>query len=151
MNSYGSFLWENRVLQWVSSQGIKISHDNTANQMLRYLADEVFSALGSEIDRDCLAAMFTYRQCQQVEPYSDRDAMCWLDVTSDVGKLYAIGVSVEALEYDFDYCVMLFLHELTHIAKGGEHGKVFHVYLDYLLSVYNSVTGSEMQNDYQGL
>lgn len=76
-------------------------------------------------------------------------------MTSDVGALFAIGISVEVLECDSaEYMVLCFLHELAHVLSSDlkvEHGAVYHAILDGLIERFNDETGFCVQNDYEGM
>lgn len=64
------------------------------------------------------------------------------------GTLYAVGISLEAIERGKEYTELLFLHELAHIFGGGEHSTEFHRELDRMIERFNKETGSRIVNDY---
>lgn len=137
-----------RVLRWVQSQGQEICHDTKENQQLSVLLDEL-RPIFPEIEQ--VHAWFTYRQANQPPPLSEHDGELWKDCTLDVGTLYAIGISLEALDAGHDYGVLVILHELTHVLlDGGEHDRHFHSVLNDLLDRYNRATGQSVKNDYFG-
>lgn len=137
-----------RVLRWVQSQGQEICHDTKENQQLSVLLDEL-RPIFPEIEQ--VHAWFTYRQANQPPPLSEHDGELWKDCTLDVGTLYAIGISLEALDAGHDYGVLVILHELTHVLlDGGEHNRHFHSVLNDLLDRYNRATGQSVKNDYFG-
>lgn len=116
----------------------------------------VFRALEDLIRSVPLTALYLYRQAEQPPglqtdsgtPMRDVDGIQWTDATLDRGKLYAIGISVEALERGQWYTQFLFLHELAHIFSGGEHTEEFHQCLDGLIEQVNKYTGGHIVNDY---
>ena len=77
------------------------------------------------------------------------------DITGTI--LHAVGLARCVLEYPADELTLVILHELAHIATGDYmrktalHGEEYQQYLDYLIMLYNSATGSSLQNDYFGL
>lgn len=97
-----------------------------------------------------LSAIYLYRQDEQAtERLRKSDAIIWKDVTLDgLGTLYAVGVSVGAIERGEEYTQFLFLHELAHIDGDGEHTPEFHRQLDRMIELFNQRTGSRIVNDY---
>lgn len=94
--------------------------------------------------RSGLRLLFLYEQDETQE----NDGVCWLDVTRDGhGVLYAIGLATWTLENP-PYFQLVFLHELAHIAVGGEHNAAFRAYLDSLIARFNEATGVQLVNDY---
>ena len=63
------------------------------------------------------------------------------------GVLYAIGLATWTLENP-PYFQLVFLHELAHVAVGGEHNAAFRAYLDSLIARFNEATGAQLVNDY---
>lgn len=145
-----------RVLRWIQREGVVMSWDPSAREKAaRYLLP-VFHAMEDVILSLPLVSVYLYRQADQPPglrtdsgaPMSSVDGIQWTDATPDRGKLYAIGVSVEAVDSGPDYLQFLFLHELTHIFSGGEHSPKFHRQLDALIAKFNRQTGSHIVNDY---
>jgi hypothetical protein len=75
------------------------------------------------------------------------DAICWMKET-DTGTIFAIGVSIDAMNLGADYCRFVFLHELAHLVAWEEHGGDFHERLGKMLDVYNREMGNNLSNDF---
>ena len=137
-----------RVLQWIQQQGAVFYPGKLERETAkRYLRDMpvVFPELVGE-----LSAIYLYRQGEQeTERLRKSDAIIWKDVTLDgFGTLYAIGVSLEAIERGKEYVQLLFLHELCHVRISGDHSTKFHRELDRMIDRFNQETGSHIVNDY---
>ena len=91
-----------------------------------------------------LRAVYLYRQSEQAN--SAYDGIMWRNVTTDDrGILYAVGLSVEAVEQGPQYLQRLFIHELAHIVAPcapGTHSTEFHVAYQKMLHQYGQATGS---------
>lgn len=131
-----------RVLRWIQRESVVMSRDPSAREKaVRYLLP-VFQALEDVIRPLPLVAVYAYRQADQPPslrtdsgaPMSSVDGIQWTDVTPDRSELYAIDLSVEAVDMGPDYLQFLFLHELTHIFSGGGHSPEFHRQLDALIA-----------------
>lgn len=137
------------VLRWVQSEGAIFCYDEHKSQRLKkYIAPVI--AVFPEI-AEGVSAIYVYKMSDQPGPLSTPDAINWIDVTADAGALYAIGISVEALDRDEAYTQLCFLHEYTHVLVGGKHSKEFHDCLDDLIERFNNCTGRHVANDYYGL
>lgn len=137
-----------RVLRWIERQGAVFYPGKLERETAkRYLRDVpvVFPELVGE-----LSAIYLYRQDEQAtERLRKSDAIIWKDVTLDgFGTLYAVGISLEAIERGEEYTQFLFLHELAHVISGGEHTPEFHRQLDRLIDQFNRRTGGHLSNDY---
>lgn len=145
-----------RVLHWIQETGIVVCWDPALRKTVAQYLLPIFQALRETIQPLSLVCIYLYRQADQ--PPNMRtddgifiryvDGIQWVDVTPDRGKLYAIGLSAEALDKGKDYVQFLFLHELAHILSGGKHSKEFHRCLDGLIERFNKYTGSHIVNDY---
>lgn len=148
-----------RVLRWIKRQGVVTCCDPTAQKQAKKILLPVFRVLEDTIRGVPLCTVYLYRQADQPTslritsgtPMQDADGLSWIDVTPDRGRLYAIGLSIESMGRGGEYFQLLFLHELTHIFCGGEHGPEFHACLDGFIARFNVVTGAGVKNDYQGL
>lgn len=130
-----------QILRWIRRQGVVFyfgkRERETAKTALRDMP-KVFPELVGK-----LSAIFLYRQSEQTK--STVDGVLWKDVTTNAGTLYAIGVSVEAIDRGEIYLQRLFIHELTHIivtCKPGTHSAEFYVVFQKLLQRYDTLTGS---------
>lgn len=137
-----------RVLRWVERQGVVFYPGKLERETAkRYLRDMpvVFPELVGE-----LSAIYLYRQDEQAtERLRRSDAIIWKDVTLDgFGTLYAVGISLEAIEQGKEYTELLFLHELAHVHVSGDHSTEFHRELDRMIERFNQETGSRIVNDY---
>lgn len=143
-----------KTLEWLDSLGIVRCGDPRQMDKLKTVLVEVFAALPDLlpqlVDRG-LDTFYTYRQQEQEGGDRLNDGVCWFDHQQDGGVLYAIGVSVEAMEKGADYTVLVILHEVVHILKGGEHNQEFHSTLNGLLQRFNAATGRLVVNDKYGL
>lgn len=133
-----------RVLRWIESQGVVFHYDRKARETAKaYLQDmpTVFPELVG-----MLSAIYLYRQSKQAD--GSMDGILWRDVTKDgSGILYAVGLSVEAVERGKEYTQFLFIHELTYILVPGEHVPPFHQIMAALLARFNSATGSSLEDE----
>lgn len=137
-----------RVLRWIERQGAVFYPGKLERETAkRYLRDMpvVFPELVGE-----LSAIYLYRQGEQeTERLRKSDAIIWKDVTLDgFGTLYAVGISLEAVERGSEYVKFVFLHELCHIRVSGVHSLAFHQQLDRMIERFNQETGSHIVNDY---
>lgn len=137
-----------RVLRWIETKGAVFYPGKLERETAkRYLRDVpvVFPELVGE-----LSAIYLYRQDEQAtERLRKSDAIIWKDVTLDgFGTLYAVGISLEAIERGKEYTELLFLHELCHIHVSGNHGPEFHNQLDSMIELFNQRTGSRIVNDH---
>lgn len=133
-----------RIRRWIEQQGVQIrdAAPEESEAVRRILMDmpRLFSDL---LYRSGLRLLYLYEQGNEQE----NDAVCWKDVTNYAGTLYAIGIARWAIAYP-TYFQLLFLHELAHIAGGGEHDKAFCDCLDRMIEKFNAATGSSIVNDY---
>ena len=160
--------WENmeqlradglRILRWIKRQGVVMCCDTTEQERAKEFLLPIFRVLEDTIRAVPLCAVYLYRQSDQPPtlrttsgtPMQGVDGIEWVDVTPDRGRLHAIGLSAEALSRGQEYSQMLFLHEFTHIFCGREHGPEFHACLDGFIARFNTTTGADIINDYQGL
>lgn len=145
-----------RVLRWIQGTGVVVCWDLALRKTVAQYLLPVFQTLRETIQPLSLVCIYLYQQADQPPNLrtdggalmKDVDGIQWVDVTPDRGKLYAVGLSVEALDKGKDYVQFLFLHELTHILSGGEHSEEFHQCLDGLIERFNRHTGSRIVNDY---
>lgn len=133
-----------RVLQWIESQGVIFHYDRKARETAKaYLRDmpTVFPELVG-----MLSAIYLYRQSKQAD--GSMDGILWRDVTKDgSGILYAVGLSVEAVERGKEYTQFLFIHELAHILAPGEHEQPFKQITAALLARFNSIMESALEDE----
>ncbi len=139
-----------RVLRWIEQQGVVFYPGKREREIAkRYLRDlpVVFPELVG-----LLSAIYLYRQSEQAtERLRKCDGIIWKDVTTDGnGTLYAVGLSVEAVEKGEAYVQFLFLHELAHIpapCAPDEHGPQFRREMARLLDRFNRATGSTLEDE----
>ena len=144
-----------RLRRWIESQG-QIFSDDPA---IAAAAEPVFCAIQKFFPDfwECVTLPFCYVVSEQPEDLR-ADGYCWVDVTSDAGTLYGIGLSREATEQGFGYAALVVLHELCHalcdiaeIDGCNDHNQQFHSILDGLIRRFNTQTGLKIENDYCGL
>lgn len=144
-----------RLRRWIESMGMVVSDDPA----IAAAAEPVFRAIQEVTPGfwECVTLAFCYIGAEQPEDLQG-DGYCWVDVTSDAGKLYAVALSYEATEKGFEYAVMVALHELCHAlcsiagtCEIYEHDQHFHSVLDGLIQRFNAKTGLQVKNDYYGL
>lgn len=139
-----------RVLRWIQSQGAVFCTDERERQRAKEVAAAVWSVFPEYLG--CVSALYVYRMDQQqCEDLKQADGITWTDVTQDIGTLYAIGLSVEALNVGTDYSVLVFLHELCHVLVDREHSLTFQIRLNELIRKFDQATGRKIENDYYGL
>lgn len=131
-----------RVLRWIESQGVVFytgkAERETAKRYLRHMP-RVFPEYISRLN-----AIYLYRMGEQED--KTHDAIIWNDVTSDIGTLYAVGISLEALARGEEYTQLVFTHELAHLDV-PKHGGSFRMNLSGLLGRYNRATGARLKNE----
>lgn len=144
-----------RLRRWIESQGQVFSDDPA----IAAAAEPVFCAIQKFFPDfwECVTLPFCYVVSEQPEDLR-ADGYCWVDVTSDAGVLYGIGLSYEATEKGFQYSALVVLHELAHVLCGiaeisgsNDHDQRFHSILDGLIERFNAKTGMKIKNDYFGL
>ncbi len=139
-----------RVLRWIEQQGVvfypgKLERE-TAKRYLRDMPGVFPELVGA------LSAIYLYRQSEQAtERLRKCDGIIWKDVTTDGnGTLYAVGISLEAVEQGKTYTQFLFIHELAHIlapCASDEHGPQFRREMARLLDRFNRATGSTLEDE----
>lgn len=135
---------QHRIRQWIMRQGEQIYYPTQAERkMIRKLLKDMPVLFPELLYRYGLRLLYLYNQ-QKDNP---NDAICWKDVTNYAGTLYAIGIARWAIAYP-TYFQLLFLHELAHVAVGGEHDKAFCDCLDRMIEKFNAATGASLVNDY---
>ena len=139
-----------RTLRWIETQGFILDDSNFEAKRKIGVVWEVVRCIFDGLYQDTVVAISTYRQAEQTDKYSGDDAMAWKNVTDDYGPVWAILVSVEAVEQGPAYIALLLLHELAHLFMDGEggHGTEFEDVLDLLIERYNACTGAQIVNDY---
>lgn len=144
-----------RLRRWIESEGLVLSDDPA----IAAAVEPVFLAVKKIFPDfwECITLQFCYVVAEQPEDLQ-ADGYCSIDVTSDAGALYGIGLSHEAAEQGFEYGVLVTLHELCHalcdiaeIDGCNDHNQQFHSILDGLIKRFNAKTGLKIENDYYGL
>lgn len=133
-----------RVLRWIESQGVVFYYGKPEREK----AKEYMRAMPAVFPElvGMLSAVYLYRQSEQAD--GSMDGILWRDVTRDGnGVLYAVGLSVEAVERGKEYTQFLFIHELAHILAPGEHEPPFQQIVAALLDRFNSETGSSLEGE----
>lgn len=129
----------------VQGEGIKICYDQKAREMLRIFLLPLVKVFHREITESRLSLIYLYRQSEQIEKFSKCDGQCNI---FDVPPLAAIGLSVEMMQGKWEYAVMVFIHELTHLKYLGTDERFF-PYMDELLKRFNDEMGTRITNDYK--
>lgn len=133
-------------MKWIKTKGVVVyKNEEAKKRMAEYIAPvgAVFPELAQK-----LSGVYVYKSAEQKGDAFGTDGISWRDETSDVGTLYAIGISTDALDAGPEYCAFVFLHELCHVATGSDHTVAFHEELDRMIRTYNQETGAELENDY---
>lgn len=111
-----------RMARWIETQGVVICREPEALDKLRRLLRCTGPFFWSELAESRVVLLYTYRQDEQGTPeLREQDGTAWRDVTSDLGNLHAIGLSVELLEDGIEAAIPIFIHELAHVVSQGDH------------------------------
>ena len=129
----------------VQGEGIKICYDQEAREMLRIFPLPLVKVFHCEITESRLSLIYLYRQSEQIEKFSKCDGQCNI---FDVPPVAAIGLSIEMMQGKWEYAVMVFIHELTHLKYLGTDERFF-PYMDELLKRFNDEMGTRIANDYK--
>lgn len=129
----------------VQGEGIKICYDQEAREMLRIFLLPLVKVFHCEITESRLSLIYLYRQSEQIEKFSKCDGQCNI---FDVPPVAAIGLSIEMMQGKWEYAVMVFIHELTHLKYLGTDERFF-PYMDELLKRFNDEMGTRITNDYK--
>ena len=129
----------------VQGEGIKICYDQEAREMLRIFLLPLVKVFHCEITESRLSLIYLYRQSEQIEKFSKCDGQCNI---FDVPPVAAIGLSIEMMQGEWEYAVMVFIHELTHLKYLGTDERFF-PYMDELLKRFNDEMGTRITNDYK--
>ena len=135
-----------QVMEWAKTQGAVICDDPKEQQrLMEYIVPvaAVFPDLVKQV-----SATYAYRMEEQRKKAAGADGMSWRDVTGQKGTLYAIGVSVEAMDSGMEYAQFVFMHELAHVVTGEGHTTAFHDKLNEMIDIYNEATGANIVNDF---
>lgn len=135
-----------QVIEWAKTQGAVVCNDPKERQrLLDYIVPvaAVFPDLVKQV-----SATYAYRMEEQRKKAAGADGMSWRDVTGQKGTLYAIGVSVEAMDSGMEYAQFVFMHELAHIVTDERHTTAFHDKLNEMIDTYNKATGANIVNDF---
>ena len=127
-------------------EGIVLCDDPAPMSRLEMLMERVQTAIPGNI-LDGLHTLFAFRESEQPENLQGNDGWFWW-FDSPYGLFYAIGLSVETLEGDEDYCILVLLHEIAHLRSGQGHNASFSGCLDKLIAQYNRASGAHIVNDY---
>lgn len=146
-----------RLRRWTQNEGFVICEDPEVLALARPVLVAIAETFPAYIP-ECVQDFYIYRCSEQPEGLQSMDGICWKDCTQDAGDLYAIGLSVEALEGGMEYSAMVVLHEMCHalcdiaeIGGSNDHDQRFHSILDGLIKRFNARTSSKVKNDYFGL
>ena len=135
-----------QVMEWAKSQGAVVCDDPKERQrLLDYIVPvaAVFPDLVKQVN-----ATYVYRMEEQKKKAAGADGMSWKDVAGQKGTLYAIGISVEALDSGPDYAAFVFMHELAHVVTSEGHTTVFQDKLNEMIDIYHKATGADIVNDF---
>lgn len=133
-----------KAYRFLAENGIQLCFDSDKMKLLKLLFTSIFFALREEIFTSNLSLVYLYRQSEQSDKFAGEDGLCNISVEYETTS---IGISVEALEYDLDYAVMVLIHEITHLLCKGTSTDFF-MRMDKLLYKYNRFTNSRICNDY---
>ena len=142
------------ALRRVKQQGIIFSDDPQARAAIREAFAKIFLALPDVVRNSSLSLLYPYEMSRQPPEISTCDGFSSVSEHFQNGRQVAsIGISVEAIRRGPDYTALIALHELAHITLDsrfakGQHGGMFHLWLDYLLLEYNKFHGKNVRNDY---
>ncbi len=137
-----------RTIVWIEKHGAVVCLDPAEKQRLeRYIVPT--AALFPDLMK-MLCAVYVYRMSEQTGEAAGSDGICWKNVTSYAGTLYAIGISTEAMDKGAEYTAFLFMHELAHIRE-SEHCYKFHEILNDMIGQYNHAYSVNLANDMAGL
>ena len=146
-----------RLRRWLQNEGVVMCEDPEVLALARPVLMAIAETFPAYIP-DCVQDFYVYRCSEQPEGLQSMDGINWKNCTRDVGNLYSIGLSVEALERGTTYATMICLHELCHalcdiaeIGGNDDHDQRFHSILDGLIARFNAETGMQVKNDYFGL
>ena len=103
-----------------------------------------------DIALDRVALFFTY---SLRESHVTQDgSTVWITHDQTGERLFALGISQEAITGSTQYCALVFLHELCHVlCPDDDHGELFHSMLNQLLIMTEAASGERISNDYYGL
>lgn len=135
-----------QVMEWAKTQGAVVCNDPKERQRLLDSIVPVAAVFPDLVKQ--VSATYAYRMAEQRKKAAGADGMSWRDVTGKKGTLYAIGVSVEALDSGPEYSQFVFLHELAHIVTDERHTTAFHDKLNEMIDTYNKATGANIVNDF---
>lgn len=131
--------------KWLKAQGVVICNDPEAAELFLTYTIPVASTFPEIVDK--LSAVYTYRMNEQgTADLRSNDGISW-HYESELGMLYGIGLSVEALNSGRDYAAFVFLHELCHIATSTDHSISFHDTLGKMIDRYAKEEGHILVND----
>lgn len=138
-----------QILDRLRGEGLVLADDPCALARLEGFLHRVKLALpGNALDD--LDTIFVFRESDQREEFQGADG--WLWWFDGMGKTrFALGVSIEVLEGDQNYAVLVVLHELAHLRSGQPHNACFSGCLDVLINQYNKATGEGIENDYSSV
>lgn len=132
-----------QILRWIQRRGMIFYPGRPERELAkRYLhaMPQVFPDLLSR-----LSAVYLYRQADQhAEEFQQCDGLLSVDVTTNAGTLYAVGLSVEAVQAGPEYLTYLFIHELAHLqvpCDPGVHSGEFYEQFCALLERYYLFVG----------
>lgn len=135
-----------QVMEWAKTQGVVVCNEPKERQrLLDYIVPvaAVFPDLVKQVN-----ATYVYRMEEQKKKAAGADGMLWKDVAGKKGTLYAIGISVEAMDGGPEYAAFVFMHELAHMVTDVSHTSAFHEKLSEMIATYNQTTGTNIVNDF---
>lgn len=146
-----SELQKNWILNWIQKKGAVICDDPIMKLRLTEYIVPV-ATLFPELIENLFAVYPYYMNKQDSEELRKDGGVCWEYHDTKTGKVvFAIGISIEGIEKGAEYAQFLFMHELAHIAAGGNHTVAFHDQLNVMIKKFNAETGSKITNDLCGL
>ena len=141
---------KDRTIAWIQSQGAVFCDDPIAKDRLANAIVPVAMLFPDLVGQ--LTTVYLYKMDKQGNAeLRASDGMSWKYCDKKTGKVsYAIGISVEGLEFGVEYVQFLLLHELAHVATDSDHTTAFHDQLNKMIQKFNAETGATITNDLFG-
>lgn len=141
---------KDRLLNWIQKEGAVFCDDPIAKDRLAKAIVPVAMLFPDLVVK--LATIYLYKMDEQGNAeLRASDGMSWKYCDEKTGTVsYAVGISVEGLEFGDEYVQFLLLHELAHVATDADHTTAFHDQLNEMIQKFNTETGATIINDLFG-
>lgn len=142
------------ALRLIRKQGVVFADDHEAKAKARETLAKVFVAMPDVIFNSCLSLVYVYSMDEQPPVISKNDGYSSISEHLPDGRQVAsIGISTQALSCGPEYAAFIVMHELAHVTVNwqfvkGQHGGIFHFWLDMLIRRYNDFHHATIENDY---